>query len=145
MKAPLNRGAFMVSRNPSKRNFVIHSSVGSRGTDVWALQVWLGVSGSGPASEALLAEGPTGSFDQRTTAALSSGPFTKDLSLGSTGPQVTVLQRFLARDPALYQGRANGTYDQPTAQAVQAFQLIAGIDVPPPATTARSTHLPGRS
>ena len=159
-------------------------SVGSRGTDVWALQVWLGVSGSGPASQVLLAEGPTGGFDLKTRAALaewqgangispaygffgprtrsliegvaqavaapqaisasptsaaspaitsasSPGPFTKNLTVGSTGSQVSTLQRFLAKDPALYQGKASGIYDQATSQAVQAFQLIAGIDVPP--------------
>ncbi|WP_432251279.1 peptidoglycan-binding domain-containing protein [Streptomyces sp. HNM1019] len=50
------------------------------------------------------------------------------LTLGSTGPEVTELQKRLLRIPNVYQdGRVNGEYDQTLAQAVSRFQVWYGI------------------
>ena len=46
-------------------------TVGSNGTDVWALQVFLSIDGAGPASTKLLAHGPTGYFGALTRDALA--------------------------------------------------------------------------
>ena len=157
-------------------------AIGSTGTDVWALQVFLDIDGAGPASLRLASAGLSGVFGAKTQSALAeyqakvgiapaSGyfgaktravmfggsattatnaapastvsasanstagsanlPFTKKLSLGMTDPQVSLLQRFLAKDQALYpQGAVTGHFDQATQQAVQAFQLIGGFLVP---------------
>ncbi|MBI0300094.1 peptidoglycan-binding protein [Streptomyces sp. PRKS01-29] len=50
------------------------------------------------------------------------------LTLGSTGPEVTELQKRLLRIPNVYQdGQVNGQYDQTLAQAVSRFQVWYGI------------------
>ncbi|GAA0938150.1 MULTISPECIES: peptidoglycan-binding domain-containing protein [Streptomyces violaceusniger group] len=50
------------------------------------------------------------------------------LTLGSTGPEVTELQKRLLRIPNVYQnGEVNGEYDQTLAQAVSRFQVWYGI------------------
>jgi DNA-binding beta-propeller fold protein YncE len=46
-------------------------TIGSQGTDVWALQVFLELDGSGPASMKLASIGPTGYFGSATQAALA--------------------------------------------------------------------------
>ncbi|MGW5696587.1 peptidoglycan-binding domain-containing protein, partial [Streptomyces asiaticus] len=50
------------------------------------------------------------------------------LTLGSTGPEVTELQKRLLRIPNVYQdGQVNGQYDQTLAEAVSRFQVWYGI------------------
>jgi peptidoglycan hydrolase-like protein with peptidoglycan-binding domain len=46
-------------------------TIGSKGTDVWALQVFLTVDGSGPQSAKLAAVGTTGYFGPLTARALT--------------------------------------------------------------------------
>jgi peptidoglycan hydrolase-like protein with peptidoglycan-binding domain len=154
-------------------------SIGSNGTDVWALQVLLIIDNTGPQAAKLGAVGPTGTFGALTQAAVAeyqkvhgvtpaagyvgaktktalfgtgettstasvsqstptttsvataaAGPFAEDLSFGSTGSEVSILQRFLAEDPATYpQGSITGYYGLATEQAVQRFQLENGIPV----------------
>lgn len=45
-------------------------TLGSAGTDVWALQVFLSIDGAGPASTKLASVGPTGTFGPLTESAL---------------------------------------------------------------------------
>jgi len=60
----------------------------------------------------------------------ATGPFTKTLSYGITDPQVKTLQKFLAKNPAIYpQGLVTGYFGAATAQAVQHFQLAHSITV----------------
>jgi peptidoglycan hydrolase-like protein with peptidoglycan-binding domain len=73
-------------------------TIGSTGTDVWALQVFLEIDGAGPASAKLAAIGPTGTFGTITQAALAEyqtsqgitpaqgyfGPKTRAVILGGT-------------------------------------------------------------
>jgi peptidoglycan hydrolase-like protein with peptidoglycan-binding domain len=48
-----------------------------------------------------------------------------------TDPEVSTLQRFLAKDPGLYpEGTVSGNYDPATARAVQSFQLTYSLKVP---------------
>ncbi|HEY4503916.1 MAG TPA: peptidoglycan-binding protein [Candidatus Paceibacterota bacterium] len=54
--------------------------------------------------------------------------FTKDLSRGTEGNEVTALQKFLAKDPAIYpEGIANGFFGPATERAVKRFQAKYGI------------------
>lgn len=46
-------------------------TIGSKGSDVWALQTYLEIDGAGPASRALAAVGPTGYFGRLTENALA--------------------------------------------------------------------------
>lgn len=51
------------------------------------------------------------------------------LDIGSTGPDVTALQTFLAQNSAIYpSGLVTGYYGQLTANAVSAWQTANGID-----------------
>jgi peptidoglycan hydrolase-like protein with peptidoglycan-binding domain len=58
----------------------------------------------------------------------STSPFTKTLSYGMTGPEVSLLQQFLAKDPNVYpQGLVTGYYGEDTKQAVVNFQMNNGL------------------
>jgi peptidoglycan hydrolase-like protein with peptidoglycan-binding domain len=58
-------------------------------------------------------------------------PFTEDLSYGMTDPQVSTLQRFLAKNPLIYpQGLVTGYYGLGTQQAIQTFQITYSIAIP---------------
>jgi hypothetical protein len=60
--------------------------------------------------------------------ASASGIFTSNLSSGSSGNEVEALQRFLAKDPAVYpEGLITGFYGSLTQAAVQRFQEKYGI------------------
>ena len=157
-------------------------SIGSKGVDVWALQILLIIDDSGPRAGKLAAVGPTGYFGVLTQGAVaeyqaangiipvagyfgpktkasilggnqnsvsapaptppptppptsassvsSTGPFTEDLYFGISNAQVSILQKFLAKDPIIYpQGLVTGYYGAATAQAVQRFQLDHAIPV----------------
>lgn len=59
---------------------------------------------------------------------LSGFVFTKHLSFGARGNEVTMLQQFLAKDPALYpEGLVTGYFGTLTKKAVQRFQIKYGI------------------
>ena len=60
------------------------------------------------------------------------------LAPGAQGPQVARLQAALAA-LGLYQGQPNGTYDEPTRAAVQAFQAQAGVTGDPPGVAGPAT------
>jgi peptidoglycan hydrolase-like protein with peptidoglycan-binding domain len=55
-------------------------------------------------------------------------PFIATIKRGSRGPQVTLLQQFLALDPAIYpEGAVSGYFGPATQGAVQRFQEKYGI------------------
>jgi peptidoglycan hydrolase-like protein with peptidoglycan-binding domain len=65
------------------------------------------------------------SFAGAQTATISTS-----LDIGSTGPDVTTLQTFLAKDPSIYpQGLVTGYFGSLTSAAVKNFQARYGIDV----------------
>ena len=64
------------------------------------------------------------SLTSTTTAATAHYTFTKQLSRGSRGADVTALQQFLAINSAIYpEGTVSGFYGALTAQAVGRFQI----------------------
>jgi len=66
-----------------------------------------------------------------TTTPAAHAPFTTLLVRGMTNPQVTMLQQFLALDPAIYpEGIVIGTFGPATQRAVQRFQVRYGIAHP---------------
>lgn len=72
------------------------------------------------------------SFAQEGAEFLSS-----DLSLDSTGPEVTLLQEWLATDPALYpEQTVSGTYGPATEAAVKRYQERQGVIMDGPSGTS---------
>jgi peptidoglycan hydrolase-like protein with peptidoglycan-binding domain len=61
--------------------------------------------------------------------AFAATTISSDMSVGSTGDDVTALQTFLAMDPSIYpEGLVTGYYGSLTASAVTRFQARYGID-----------------
>ncbi|MDE2001839.1 MAG: peptidoglycan-binding protein [Patescibacteria group bacterium] len=57
-----------------------------------------------------------------------STAFNREMEIGMSGPDVTALQQYLAKDPALYpQGLVTGYFGSLTRKAVRAFQKKYGI------------------
>jgi hypothetical protein len=62
-----------------------------------------------------------------STATLSCGPFTQNLTLGQSGSDVTALQNFLIRNGFTISAGATGYFGEQTRSAVSAFQSANGI------------------
>ncbi len=71
---------------------------------------------------------PSGVICTLVVTGSASIVLTKDLSRGSEGSDVTILQKFLAQDKAIYpEGVVNGTFGPATERAVKRFQAKHGI------------------